>query len=279
MTSRILLVGSTGMLGRYIYSYFKHHPTIRLDIITNDEFRVTEDTLDTIDTLLDRHSVDAATCVINCIGLIPQRAGRDLERGYYLVNSLFPHLLWASCKRRGARMIQPTTDCVFSGVSSQGLYTESDPHDERGAYGLSKSLGEPPGCTVIRTSIIGNELFNKTSMLEWVLSNNNKTINGWTNHNWNGITCLEYCKVVEKIIDHNLFWSGVRHIASPIPKSKYELSVLIRDTYQRSIVINPFATETAVDKTLATLYPVNDKFNIPDLSVQIEELKHFSLLE
>ena len=277
MTTHILLFGSTGMLGRYIYSYFKHHPTLRLDVVTNDEFRVTEDTLDGIDALLDRHSVDAATCVINCIGRIPQRAGRDTERGYYLVNSLFPHLLGASCKRRGARMIQPTTDCVFSGT--KGLYTETDLHDEKGAYGLSKSLGEPLGCTVLRTSILGNELFNKKSMLEWVLSNNDKTINGWTNHHWNGITCLEYCKVVETILNRNLFWSGIRHIASPTPKSKYELAVLIRDIYQRSIVINPVETETAVDKTLATLYPTNDEFNIPDLSVQIEELKRFSLLE
>jgi len=174
-------------------------------------------------------------------------------------------------------MIQPATDCVFSGT--KGLYTESDSHDEQGAYGLSKSLGEPLGCTVLRTSILGNELFNKKSMLEWVLSNNDKTINGWTNHYWNGITCLEYCKVVEKIMERNLFWSGVRHIASPAPKSKYELAVLIRDTYQRSIVIHPVATDTAVDKTLATLYPTNDEFNIPDLSVQIEELKRFSLLE
>ena len=265
------------MLGRYIYSYFKNHPTIRIRVITNDMFRVAWETLDTLDTLLDTQLIDASTCVINCIGRIPQRASLETTRDYYLVNSLFPHLLGASCKRRGAQMIQPATDCVFSGT--KGLYTESDPHDEQGAYGLSKSLGEPPGCTVLRTSILGNELFNKKSMLEWVLSNNDKTINGWTNHYWNGITCLEYCKVVETIMERNLFWSGVRHIASPVPKSKYELAVLIRDTYQRSIVINPFATDMAVDKTLATLYPTNDEFNIPDLSVQIEELKHFSLLE
>lgn len=265
------------MLGRYIYSYFKNHPTIRIHVITNDMFRVSWETLDKIDALLDAQLIDASTCVINCIGQIPQRLITETTRGYYLVNSLFPHLLGASCKRRGARMIQPTTDCVFSGT--KGLYTETDLHDEKGAYGLSKSLGEPLGCTVLRTSILGNELFNKKSMLEWVLSNHNKTINGWTNHRWNGITCLEYCKVVEKILERNLFWSGVRHIASPTPKSKYELAVLIRDTYQRSIVISPVETETAVDKTLATLYPTNDEFNIPDLSVQIEELKRFSLLE
>lgn len=277
MITNLLLFGSTGMLGRYIYSYFKNHPTIRIRIVTNDMFRVTWNTLDTIEALLDDHSIDETTCVINCIGMIPQRAGTAPDRDYYIMNSLFPHLLWASCKRRGARMIQPTTDCVFSGT--KGLYTETDLHDEKGAYGLSKSLGEPPGCTVLRTSILGNELFNKKSMLEWVLSNHDKTINGWTNHHWNGITCLEYCKVVETILERNLFWSGIRHITSPSPKSKYELSVLIRDIYRRSIVIHPVATELAVDKTLSTLYPTNREFNIPDLSVQLKELEAFTLLE
>jgi dTDP-4-dehydrorhamnose reductase len=151
-------------------------------------FRVTWNTLDTIEALLDDHSIDETTCVINCIGMIPQRAGAAPDKDYYIMNSLFPHLLWASCKRRGARMIQPTTDCVFSGT--KGLYTETDPHDEKGAYGLSKSLGEPLGCTVLRTSILGNELFNKKSMLEWVLSNHDKTINGWKENykSWRKVT-------------------------------------------------------------------------------------------
>jgi dTDP-4-dehydrorhamnose reductase len=174
-------------------------------------------------------------------------------------------------------MIQPTTDCVFSGT--KGSYTEMDEHDEKGAYGISKSLGEPSECTIIRTSIIGNELRNKKSLLEWVLSNNNRTINGWTNHNWNGITCLQYCKVIETIMIENLFWSGVRHILSPKEVSKYELSKLICDTYNCNITINPIETEKTVDKTLQTIYTANDLFKIPDLSVQIKELRNYSLLE
>lgn len=119
-------------------------------------------------------------------------------------------------------MIHPTTDCVFSG--KKGGYVETDVHDELGSYGMSKSLGEPVGCTCIRTSIIGRELFNKKSFLEWVISNNNGTISGWSNHMWNGITCLEYCGVIEKIINEHLFWSGVKHIYSPTSVSKHEMA-------------------------------------------------------
>jgi hypothetical protein len=77
----------------------------------------------------------------------------------------------------------------------------------------------------------------------------------------------------------DLFWSGVRHVLSPKEVSKYELSKLICDTYNYNIIINPIETETKVDKTLQTIYPVNDLFKIPDLSVQIKELRNYLLIE
>ena len=47
-------------------------------------------------------------------------------------------------------------------------------HDELNEYGISKSLGELCNGTIIRTSIIGEEMRNKRSLLEWVKSNKNK---------------------------------------------------------------------------------------------------------
>ena len=32
---------------------------------------------------------------------------------------------------------------------------------------------------------------NKLSFLEWVRNNTGNTVNGYTNHLWNGVTCLE----------------------------------------------------------------------------------------
>jgi dTDP-4-dehydrorhamnose reductase len=171
-------------------------------------------------------------------------------------------------------MIQPTTDCVFSGT--RGMYSEDDVHDEINAYGSSKSLGEPFGCTIIRTSIIGKELVNKKSFLEWVISNNNNKINGFANHVWNGITCLEYCKIIDKIIESNLFWNGVRHIYSPTPKSKYELACIISDTFNLDIEIKSLNSDEPSNKTLKSKH---DKlFEIPELIEQITYLKKFMLI-
>ena len=259
------------MLGNYVYKYFQRTKT---EISIIDGFRVTQESLNTIDTLLIAHGINNETCVINCIGKIPQRHS-EADKDYFLVNGVFPHILWTVCKRYGAKMIQPATDCVYTGL--KGSYIETDLHDELGAYGMSKSLGEPLGCTVIRSSIIGRELLNKASLVEFVFKNEGKTIQGWKNHIWNGITCLEYCKVLQKIIEKNMFWSGVRHIVSPRAVSKYELLQIVKEAYGLTVVIQESNGPTKVDKTLSTIYLDNVTFNIPDLVIQLKELSLFHL--
>lgn len=269
--NKILLFGSSGMLGRYIYSYFNNIQNISLSAI---DIRISSESLETIEDILIRNNIDQNTCIINCIGAIPQRQTQSSpDKNYFLVNSIFPNLLWNICKKYNAKMIHPTTDCVFSG--KRGLYTELDEHDETNSYGSSKSLGEPVGCTVIRTSIIGRELINKKSFLEWVISNNNNKINGFTNHMWNGITCLEYSKIIDKIITNNLFWSGVRHIYSPTPISKYEMAFIISETFNLNIEIAPLESVDPSNKTLTSKYA--NLFEIPELKDQVNDLKDFKL--
>ena len=272
--NKILLFGGTGMLGRYVYRYFIKN-NLNVCIIN---YRILDKNFETLEAVLIKYGIDADTCVINCIGLIPQRKNDNTnissDKEYFIINGLFPHILWELCKKYNAKMIQPSTDCVFSGKT--GGYIETELHDEINAYGMSKSLGEPVGCTIIRTSIIGLEVQNKKSFLEWVLSNNNKTIQGFTNHYWNGITCLEYCKIIRDIIDKNLFWSGIKHIFSPNVHSKYEIAQMIVNVFELNIVIEPMQTDGICDKSLKSIY-INE-FNIKDLCEQVKELKEFIIV-
>jgi dTDP-4-dehydrorhamnose reductase len=274
MVSKIILFGNTGMLGNYIYKYFtlKQFP---IETISTNEYTASMETFENLEEILIKKGIDSETCVINCIGMIPQRMENKKQHDYYVINGVFPHILWSVCKRYSAKMIQPTTDCVFSG--KVGSYTEINVHDETNNYGISKSIGEPSESTVIRSSIIGRELFNKKSLLEFVIKNEGNTIQGWDNHMWNGITCLQYCKVIEKIIIDNLFWKGVRHILSPTPVSKYELVNIIKHSFNININIQRTSTETKIDKTLRTIYNENNTMNIPELSLQLKELALFSI--
>jgi dTDP-4-dehydrorhamnose reductase len=249
--------------------FFENKKDYKLIVITRKEYEVRYNTLCLLEDLLKRYNINEEMCIINCIGLIPQRCVNQEE--YYIINSIFPQYLWKICEKYKSRMIQPTTDCVFSG--KRGNYTEEDEHDDVGIYGISKSLGEPKDATVIRTSIIGEEQYNKCSFLEFVKNNN--ILNGWENHIWNGITCYQYCKVIDKIISENLFWSGIRHICSPTSVTKYELANMIKEVYKLENNIVRYMAHERVDKTLQSIYEENRLLNISDLKNQIEEQKLF----
>lgn len=266
----IYVLGSTGMLGRYVHSY--------LQAADFDVTPVARDTLDAtksqaiIFKVLYALGVGKDDVVINCMGVIKQR-GRVSDATFLLVNSVFPHILSDYCEQRGANLIHVTTDCVFSG--GKGDYAEWDVHDAKDIYGKSKSAGEPTNATVIRTSIIGEELHNKNSLLEWVRSMEGGEINGYTNHIWNGVTCLQFAKICELIINKDLYWEGVKHVYSYETYNKYDLVKLIRDTYALDLTVKPVVTELSCDRSLSTMYDL--LFDLPTLAEQLEETKLYNL--
>jgi dTDP-4-dehydrorhamnose reductase len=173
----------------------------------------------------------------------------------------------------GAKLIHPTTDCVYSGL--KGHYNENDKYDVSDIYGMSKAIGEPLDCTVIRTSIIGEEVGQGRSLVEWVKSSANTTVTGFTNHYWNGITCLEFAKICDTIIKANNFWKGTRHIHSNTV-NKFELVHLISEIYGLNIGVTPKETTVTCDRSLSTNFNLIEYFNIPELKEQIIEMRNFS---
>lgn len=274
---KVFIFGSNGMLGNYVSSVLKNENLID-DVIefTRSDYDLGSLQVSTLDSLLVDKTISNNDVVINCAGVIPQAAkNRTINsKMYFTINSLFPVILGQLCEKYNAKLIHITTDCVFSGKC--GHYSESDIHDEINDYGMSKSLGELCKATIIRTSIVGEELTNKRSLLEWVKMNRNGKINGFINHFWNGVTCLELSKILNKIIIENLYWDGVQHIFSPRSVNKYELVSIINEMYNLNIEITPFDTDL-VDKTLTTIYEHNELFNIQDLKEQISELSQFTL--
>lgn len=274
----IYIFGSNGMLGTYMKTYLtlKDKECI---CFTRDDMDVSTVTYDKLENLFGKYTINENDVLINCIGIIPQSKNINdtSSRNYFLINSLFPNMLSTIASLNKMKFIHVTTDCVFSG--SKGNYVETDEHDEMNNYGVSKSLGEIGyNTTVIRTSIIGEELKNKYSLLEWVKKHNNTTLTGYTNHYWNGVTCLQLAKIINNMITENIWWKGIRHIFSPTSVTKYELVRMINDTYELNNTVEQLETENAVNKTLNSIYDVNGNFNIPELDVQIEELCKFSLL-
>ena len=113
MIDTILVFGANGMLGRYIVSYFNQHPKYTVIPITRNEYSVDCNSWASLETLFQTYGVNERTCVVNCIGCIPQRYTYQSSSEYYMVNGVFPNILASFCRNYGAKMIQPTTDCVY----------------------------------------------------------------------------------------------------------------------------------------------------------------------
>lgn len=212
--------------------------------------------------------------IVNCIGIITQKIDvfNDDTSMVITVNSLFPHIVAEYCRPKQIKFIHITTDCVFSG--KEGNYSELHAHDSTELYGMSKSLGEPISATVIRTSIIGEEINTNYSLLSWLLSQN-IIANGYTNHFWNGVTCLELAKIIHSMIQRNKFWIGVRHIFSGEQVSKYELLKIIANVYHKDIEILPKKVCGTCDRTLTTAHREGIIVS-KSLKDQIMEMKDYS---
>lgn len=264
----IILFGSTGMLGNYVKKYLEKFYNIV--VIKREDYNIEFPDIKLLENKIKSLLKDN-TIIINCAGAIPQRNNLSENSKYIYINSLFPNHLNIISKKFDIKIIHITTDCVFSG--EKGNYNENDDPDETNIYGISKLLGENNEMCIIRTSIIGEEETNKKSLLEWVKSNKNSKINGYTNHFWNGVTCYQLSKIIYLMIKENNFWKGVKHIHSPNTVSKYELVSYINEIYELNIIIDKFETNK-IDKSLSSLYEFD--FDIPDIKTQINEQKILS---
>lgn len=264
---KIVLFGSSGMLGNYVFNNLRENYNIIC--INRDKFDIEEHDWEKLYKLIN-NLVISSDIIVNCAGIIPQKKS-DLRK-FICVNTLFPHKLNEISKLLNLKLIHITTDCVYNGF--KGNYDIHDKHDSDTFYGITKSLGEPFDSTIIRTSIIGEEIIGKKSLLEWVKSNKDGEINGYQNHFWNGITCLTLAKIIATIIDKKLFWKGVKHICSPNFVSKYELCCFINEIYNLNIKINKINDKETKNMTLIQSNLDYD-FEIKSIYEQINDLFNY----
>ena len=274
---KILLFGSSGMLGRYVLNVLSDNYTVLR--VNKDTFNIEHANWEHLRNIIESN-LEKDDVIINCSGIIPQKFNdNNLNLHKYIcLNTAFPHKLNEISILLGLRFIHITTDCVYNGLI--GNYSKNDKHNADTLYGITKSLGEPYNATIIRTSIIGEELLGKKSLLEWVKSNKNGEICGYANHKWNGVSCLTLANIISEIISKKLFWKGVNHICSPNVVSKYELCYIINEIYNLNINVKEIQSNETKNMTLNDNDNENKyDFNIDLIYKQIKDLKDFKLLK
>jgi dTDP-4-dehydrorhamnose reductase len=234
---RIAVIGSTGMLGHRIYARLSKSRSYVVVGCRRANFDATQ-AADRL-RLLRLFKPDV---VINCAGIIKQRPEAENTNLAIAVNALMPHQLAQECAAVGTRLIHFSTDCVFSGM--RGLYTEGDSSDAIDLYGRSKYLGEVvdyPNAITLRTSIIGRELNGrpKYGLLEWFLAQRGKTIKGFTDAYFSGVTTNWLAATVEHLINSRPNLSGLYQVTTKKSISKFQLLHLLRGAYDLSVHIEP----------------------------------------
>jgi dTDP-4-dehydrorhamnose reductase len=275
---KIIIVGSNGMLGRYMTTYLKQYYTVVG--LTRYDYDIAAQTNKSVKFFTDTTS--PGDVVINCAGILKPYYKTLSFDETYLVNAFFPSSLSHECIVNNRHFIHFSSDCVFG---DKGDYVETDEKDGYGEYARQKGK-EPLFGVTFRTSFIGEQP-NHTDpstagLLQWLRLNNNTQLNGYTNCLWNGLTCYQVCKIVKDTIDERYFGNRTQHLFTPEKISKHDLCKLIIDEYDLNIDLVPTEAGSimgtpihgVLDRTLSTIH---EPIKVPDIKTQINEQHSFKL--
>ena len=247
-SKKIILLGKNGMLGQMVNVFFRE---LEFEVIeVNERYEYGDK-----NGVIQRIKKEKEGWIINCIGKIKQKT--ENPNDLFLSNTLLPielaHLLKESDRYF---LIQPSTDCVFSGKSTKP-YTSNDFTDAQDYYGKSKILAETAlegkkNSLILRTSIIGPDKSNNAKgLLAWFLSTPDQELQGYKNHYWNGITTLEWCKQLNNIMN-NLCQhkNNLIHLGSKKIYRKHEMLDLFNLHFKLNKKISPVTVEHTINRAL-----------------------------
>jgi dTDP-4-dehydrorhamnose reductase len=247
MKQKIIILGSKGMLGQMVKKYFEREG---FDITCFDqrfEYGKRSEYAGFLKSLKSGY-------LINCIGRIRQKTNNITD--LLFANAILPSEL-RNTLREDIILINPSTDCVFNGKMGSP-YPAGHVADAEDEYGWSKRLGEVvlegrQNTLVPRVSIIGpdNNPAGK-GLLAWVKSNpRGSSIKGYTNHLWNGITTLEWCRQVHHfIINNQNFPYRLIQFGTEDQYSKYQMLLLFNEIFKLGLLVEPLETPESIDRRL-----------------------------
>lgn len=166
---KVLLLGSSGMLGGAVYSYLTAK-NINVIPLTRQTFDANQDIIYNKNKLLEIVEESRAAYVINCAALADiNECEIDEPKGWYL-NTYLPSILSEICN---------TINCHFTHISTDQFYFGSnelnDEHNTcfkfQNKYALMKAAGDliaqKNGALVLRTSLLGYRSSGRPNLFQF----------------------------------------------------------------------------------------------------------------
>lgn len=287
MNKKVLILGSSGLIGHQVYNYLKDNSDF---VLSNISYRrkLNNETI-LLDARSEQNFFDQIkriqpNYIVNCIGVLISGAKQDPENAL-LLNAHLPHKLAKLANNINSKLIHMSTDCVFSG-KKKSSYLETDEKDGGDTYAKTKALGEviSENHLTIRTSVVGPEIINGSEELFHWFMNQSGVIEGFTKAIWSGVTTIELAKAIKWFIDNNT--TGLYHLTNGIPINKYDLLHLFKNHTSKHIEISNVGgintNKSFIDtrKEINYLLPTYDQM-IRDMVALIKDnrtlYKHYNL--
>lgn len=266
---KYLILGAGGMAGHMIAQYLIEQGECveglarrELDYCKTHVLDATN--FEMIKLLVQENEYDV---IINCIGVLNKDADNNPAKAI-LLNSYLPHFLVEITKNMKTRVIQMSTDCVFSG--KKGNYTEYDNPDGETYYDKTKALGEINDDVnlTFRNSIIGPDINeNGIGLLHWFMKQTGE-INGFEKSIWTGVTTLTLAKAMHKASYSEI--TGLYNLVNNETINKYELVSLFNKYSNKQLKINKI-DGVCHDKSLVNSRK-DFEFVVPSYEEQVKEL-------
>jgi dTDP-4-dehydrorhamnose reductase len=270
---KVLVLGATGMAGHTISIYFKE-AGYDVTAFSRSKFGYCNNIIgditnfDLVKSVIEEGNYNA---VVNAIGILNQDA-EDNKSMAVLLNSYLPHYLSDITKEMETKIINISTDCVFSGKT--GGYTETSFRDGETFYDRTKALGEIENCKdlTFRNSIIGPDLNkNGIGLFNWFMKQEGQ-INGFTKAIWTGVTTLTLAKAMDRALLENL--TGLYNLVNNETISKFELLKLFNKHIKNETILIVPSEKVSVNKSL-----VNNRhdfsFMVPSYEDMVIEMKEW----
>ncbi len=255
---KILITGANGQLGLEIQAQLGQAPN-QYKVIPTDYTTLDITNLNQVkaELLLEKPDV-----VINCAAhTAVDKCEEDIENAYK-INAIGPKNLAIACDEIGAKLVQVSTDYVFSGDDS-GARREDDVTGPQSIYGTSKLLGEEYVKTfckkhfIIRTAWLYGEGNNFVrTMLK--LAETNKELNVVGDQFGSPTSTVDLAKAIIQLIETEYY--GTFHGTCEGECSWYDFACKIFELKGIDVKVNKVTSEEFVRPAKRPKFSVLDNF-------------------
>ena len=271
MKLKVLVLGSTGLIGHQVFNYLDSTEKYEMFNLSYRKKLNNETILCNVRSekkFIDIIKLITPDIIINCIGILINGANSNPENAIF-INSYMPHVLMNLSNSLNCKLIHISTDCVFSGDKGKP-YLEKDHKDGKDTYAKTKGLGEIINTKhlTLRTSVIGPELKpDGEELFHWFMSQSGE-IKGYTKVIWSGVSTLILAKVIFWSIENRT--TGLYHVTNNKSIDKFTLLTLMKKYTKKNILIHPFDEKELNKSFIDTRKELN--FVIPTYDEMVKDM-------